>query len=297
MNFRAFLVKIKWKCEKLFAGFVDKFFPFVYKSHVKKFTESVVHDISKTAFIVSPADTLTVITAIIRENKNGAYMRFGDGDVFLAVGKKDMLQANNKKLSAEMQEAFSLKGPGIIKALAIHSEMYGREKEMYVGNLMHKDKTSNELVAYAYPFFVGYQVFSPVALHYVASYDPAFANDFLRRLKHKAVLFIGNENTKPEIVNRLFGNVKHVKTPPKNSFDKIDETEKESIAILDQLQHYGVVIVSMGCSGRVLMKRLLHKNYPVFYFDFGSLLDGISGNITRPWLKETIDYETLLKDL
>ena len=54
----------------------------------------------------------------------------------------------------------------------------------------------------------------------------------------------------------------------------------------------------MGCSGRPLTKRLNNKNHNIFIFDFGSLLDGIIGFNSRPWLDiTTINYKLLLKDL
>jgi hypothetical protein len=41
----------------------------------------------------------------------------------------------------------------------------------------------------------------------------------------------------------------------------------------------------MGCSGRVLQKRLWNKLDNVFLFDFGSLLDALCGWDTRAWIK------------
>lgn len=271
--------------------------PSVYKRHEDIFLHRVMETVSSAAFILPPMESLNAIGEFIRNKKQGVYMRFGDGDVFLATGKKDMLQQTSNKLSREMQEAFSMRGPGIIKALAIHSDIYGREKEMYVGNHLQKDKMSHELLRFAFPYFVGYPIFSPVALHYAATYEPCIANEFLRLLKRECVLFIGNENTSSEVINKLFGPVMHVKTPAENAYDKIDLIELEACRSLEKLERFGVVVVSMGCSGRILMKRLYKNNYKVFYFDFGSLLDGICGNETRPWLKETIHYDTLLKDL
>lgn len=224
-------------------------------------------------------------------------MRFGDGDVYLAAGKKDMLQLPSAVLSGEMKEAFLLKGEHIFKALAIHSDRYNREQEMFVGNLMHCDYTNDYIIRLCYPYFTGHRIYSAVALHYMAAYHPDVTNDFLRFLKSKTVLFIGNETIKPEVIETLFGNVSHIKTAGKNAYDGIDTIESEAIELLQRQTDFGVVIVAMGCSGRVLMKRLMHQRFPVFYFDFGSLLDGICGNITRPWLKQKIEYEKLLQNL
>ncbi len=67
---------------------LDSTFPFIYKQHVEKFTSRIMEDISKYTYIVSPMESLKVIENFIEEQKAGAYMRFGDGDVFLARQKR-----------------------------------------------------------------------------------------------------------------------------------------------------------------------------------------------------------------
>src|SRR5689334_18970954 len=180
--------------------FIDTCFPFIYTIHAMKFNDGVIENVSRSAYIISPLKTLEVIQNFIEENKPGAYMRFGDGDIFVATGKNALLHTSTKQLREEMKESFSMKGPDIIKALSIHSEIYGSEKEMYVGNLMLKDSTINDMLRYAHPFFVGQQIYSPIALHYAAIYYPEIANQFLKVLKKQTVLFIGNENTPEEVV-------------------------------------------------------------------------------------------------
>lgn len=265
---------------------------------MKKFTNAVMQDINTSAYIVSPIETLEVVRIFIVQQKRGAYMRFGDGDIFLALGKSEAFQVSGESLALEMKEAFSLKGKRVLKALMLHSDLYGSEKEMYIGNHLISSQIADKLLQYAYPFFVGYTIYSPVALHYVATYYTTIANEFLLLLREQAILFIGNENTPENIVRKLFGQVKHIKTPERNAYTRIDEIEYDTCVELSKQKKFGVVIVSMGCSGRVLIKRLYKQDYPVFFFDFGSLLDGICGNETRTWLKKSkIDYEVLLNGL
>ncbi|HET6996476.1 MAG TPA: GT-D fold domain-containing glycosyltransferase [Chitinophagaceae bacterium] len=268
----------------------------VYKLRFKKV--SVLDQVLRTACIVSPAETLEVIEDLIKKKRPGVYMRFGDGDVNLLHGKDDSYQLASLKLQEEMNDCFSLKGPAILKSLSIHSELYGREKEMFPGNHLSSDEAASELLKQVYPFFVGYRIFSHIALHYMACYYPVIANEFLRHLKDETVLFIGNEDTDPSIVNRLFGEVIHVKTPARNAYDKIDTIEKEAVGVLNGKKEFGVVVIAMGCSGRPLAKRLYQRIPGHFFFDFGSLLDGICGNKTRAWLELTeVDYDIVLKDL
>lgn len=265
---------------------INNWFPFVRKQNFDTYIVKLVSEISKSTNIISPLKSLEDIEKSILNNQIGAYMRFGDGDAFLAVGKNDLFQKSSNALSTEMKEAFSLKGEYVLKSLSIHSNLYGYEKEMYIDNHLVSDDYANKLLSYTFPYFVGYKIYSPICLHYSASYYPEKANSFLKLLKSKTVLFIGNETTPQDKVNLLFGDVPHIKTPQKNSYDKINEIEKESIVELNKISNFGVVVVAMGCSGRVLMKRLYKRNYNIFLFDFGSLLDGICGNESRPWLKE-----------
>src|SRR5690606_31463370 len=98
----------------------------------------------QTISIINPLQTLEEISYAIKNCERGAYMRFGDGDAFLASGINDSFQKVSSNLSIEMQEAFLLKGHSIYKSLSIHSELYGYEKEMYVGNHLVKDKFANK---------------------------------------------------------------------------------------------------------------------------------------------------------
>src|SRR3954449_4076690 len=98
---KIFIIKSGKKSGLIFTRFIDMCFPFIYKIHTEKFTGSVIEKISRSAYIVPPLETLKIIETFIEERRMGAYMRFGDGDVYLALGKKDMLQASTKKLSEE----------------------------------------------------------------------------------------------------------------------------------------------------------------------------------------------------
>lgn len=277
---------------------ISKRYQGLYIEYKDTIIKNIVLEISNSTRIISPLKTLKKIEDLINSNTAGAYMRFGDGDAYLAMGINDSFQESNEYLKNEMTEAFRLTGTGIIKSLSIHSTQYGYEKEMYIGNHLVSNDKANKLISYTFPYFVGSEIYSPICLHYVATYYPETANLFLKRLKAKTKLFIGNENIPSTTIELLFGNSPHIKTPSKNSYNKIDEIEQLSIDYLNSLKEYGVVVVAMGCSGRVMMKRLIKYNYNVYFFDFGSLLDGIVGLNTRKWLTETkINYEKILENL
>ena len=277
---------------------VDFLFPFIKRNHRIDYGNEINKILSSSTFIVSPQSTLNAIESCIINNQAGCYLRFGDGDVFLLSGRDDMLQKSNIYLAKEMHEALMVKGDNIFKCLTIHSEVFGFEKEMFSGNHKNTEQLALELMRIAFPYFVGYKIYSPVALHYEASYNVSRANSFLRTLKSKTNIFIGNESISSDVMRLLFGNVLHIKTPSENAYDQIDRIEKEAIDALIKISDFSVVCVAMGCSGRPLMKRLWGKKFNIFLFDFGSLLDGICGNQTRTWMKVVnIDYMRLLKGL
>ncbi len=285
-------------CKTVLYKIINCCFPFITKRCIKIFINKTIEVFKDTVQIISPFETLDIIHTTIKENKKGAYVRFGDGDVFLLTGSNDIYQTSSKELSTEMEETFKLKGDYIFKSLSIHSNLYGKEDKMIEGNHLVNNGLANRLLYNTFQYFVGHKIYSPVALHYCASYKPMIANSFLKTLKKKTILFIGNEEIPEDIVHLLFGDAKHIKTPSKNAYSYIDRVENDSNDYLTKNKKYGVVVIAMGCSGRPLTKRLINKNYNIFIFDFGSLLDGIIGFNSRPWLDiAKIDYKLLLKDL
>ena len=54
----------------------------------------------------------------------------------------------------------------------------------------------------------------------------------------------------------------------------------------------------MGCSGRVLQKRLYNNHDNIFVFDFGSLMDALCGWNTRAWIELTnFDKDKILEKI
>lgn len=292
VRFQKALNKIEREIQSLKKRFLRKFAS-------NSIDEIMVEDLKNTVKIISAEDTLATIENFIDNNKKGVYMRFGDGDIFLSKNIDDGFQKSNPIMTQEMQETLSLQGHNVLKCLRIHSELFGFSEGMVPGNHKNKDKFALQLFKDSYKYFVGSNIYSPVALHFMANQNPDKANQFLKKLKSKTKLFIGNENVQEATRELLFGkNVVHIKTPSENAYSDIDRIENEVTSFIEKLEEYAVIVVAMGCSGRPLMKRIWKQNKNIFIFDFGSLLDGIEGNNSRTWLKiNSIDYTKLLKDL
>lgn len=237
-------------------------------------------------------ETLNKILEIISNNKRGGYFRFGDGDINLAIGLNDMLQNANSEISMEMKESISIIDENVLKTLPLYCVKYdGIEPGMFPGNHETTNDWADDIVRKAIPIWGSelIDVYSHAALHYLATYKEEIAIDFLKKIKDKVKIFIGNENIPIEILKLITSDDCYfIKTPPRNSYSKINEIEKEFDMISSKINlDYYVTITSMGCSGRIMQKRIYNKNINTFLFDFGSLLDAMCGWNTRAWIELT----------
>ena len=257
--------------------------------------------ITESILIQTPYVTLDSIKKTISSKIPGAYLRFGDGDILLMEYKNELLQKRNEQLAIEMKEAFSLAGTGIFKCLPLHSKRYGMMEHMCPGVHEGSDKWARDMLSRTYKYFIGNLIYSHVALSYVTAYDSEYAISFYRFLKSQNIVFVGNETVDKNIINKLFGQAIHIKTPCKGSFSEINRIEDELIAYLEKNKNlFLVVVVAMGCSGRVLEKRILKAKLNCFLFDFGSTMDIFCKKKTRAWMEidNTIDnnhYQKILE--
>lgn len=234
--------------------------------------------------IKTSVETLRDIQITIINKQKGAYMRFGDGDIFLMLGKDEMLQKANKKMAIEMKEAINFKAENIHKAFPINSRLFGYEDGMKEDMHLVSDSEALKYLSATYKFIDVKNIYTPVALHYLATFNQNICVDFLKFLRNTNPIFVGNQNIKPELLNKLFSDI-HIKTPEANSYLEIDRIEGELRAVLDfTKEKFSVVVIAMGCPGRILQKRILKKGYNVYLFDFGSLLDAFNDDNTRLWI-------------
>jgi hypothetical protein len=247
--------------------------------------------------------TLDKIKYIISSQQKGAYLRFGDGDIVLAYGGGDLMQTANIKLQQEMKEAFGLEGENVLKTLPLHNKEIGTyEPGMFPGNHEANLEQCINFLKKVKPLWQGEisNVYSLVALHHLAIVDQHYVIDFLKFMRNaNCCLFIGNEKVPDHIKTLLWGPMcRHIKTPSANAFNSIDRIEQECYANIVNDGTYKVIIVAMGCSGRVLVKRLWKNLDNIFFFDFGSLLDALCGWNTRAWIELTkFDHTTFIAKL
>lgn len=252
----------------------------------------VMHAEFETLRFHKTNETLLKIKEIISNKKKGAYLRFGDGDLELAHGQRDMLQCADHALQHEMQEALAINGPTVLKTLPLYCpELGGHEHGMFPGNHEAPYGWCVNILRKAKPLWKSefYDVYSHAALHFAASEMPDLCVDFLKFLKKSnCTVFIGNKNVPKSARDMLFGSeCVFIPAPTTNSYAEIDRIESDALRAVAFSSEYQIIVTAMGCSGRPLQKRLWSRLNNVFLFDFGSLMDALCGWNTRAWIELT----------
>lgn len=238
----------------------------------------------KNIRLATSKDTLQSIENTIANQKKGAYLRFGDGDIYLMLGKDELLNKANVQLSKDLKRAMKSTIGTLHKGIPIHSEWYGYEHGMTLGMHLVTNQEASKYLKATYKLLQTNTIYTPVALHYTAVFQPEICVSFLKFLKKQQPVFVGNENVAPHLVEKLFG-AEHIKTPAVNSYQEFHRIEKELVQTLqNRNKDFDVVVVAMGCPGRALQQRILEKGFNVYLFDFGSLLDAFNNDNSRDWI-------------
>ena len=239
----------------------------------------------------SSIETLDKISEMIESNTPGGYFRFGDGDVCLATGVTELLQQANPLLSEYMQDAMRLRDDRILRTLPLHTKEWDTlEDGMFPGNHESPLDWCEELYGRFQSVVKEEDItlYTNVALSHIAVQNKERALEFLKQLKPKVKYIIGNKNIPSDVIETLFGkDVKFIKTPDRNSFDRFEDIYNEFVDSVGEDTEYSVVVTSMGCSGRAIQKRIWDNYDNFFLFDFGSLMDALCGDQSRAWIELT----------
>ena len=197
--------------------------------------------------VLGTSDTLMAVAEAIAGNKSGAYLRFGDGDLNIAVGRHDQMQAHEEGLTLEMQAALAMHGGSVIKGLMITSPLFGGVEEgMSDGNHLLSDNLALGFLEMASRFWRPApitEIYSNAALAHAASTYPELALDFLLHLRlSRPVALVGNRNLPPALIYALFGQqVIHIKTPPRDAYRHIEDLHAQVLRLLatntQQVEH------------------------------------------------------------
>lgn len=238
----------------------------------------------------SSGDTLGAIERHIRSKKKGAYLRFGDGEIYILRNKgKSRNQSYSKQLADELEQAINLNDSGVFKSLAINSTKYGSESGMGPGIHERPDQEAERILLNSYEFFIGSKVYCPVALHHQLITNPYYSVRFMCLLREHKPIFIGSENNDQNIISDLLDSKLFIKASHVNNYASVDDIESKVLLEIERNSlDYEVIVFSCGVSAKALINRLYRRvERPVFLFDLGSVVDLFHGRTSWTWVKKS----------
>lgn len=230
----------------------------------------------------STAETYQTLCRLLDTNKKVYYSRFGDGDLFIMMGRSQANHDFSEELAEELHASLTLEHPQFLKGLPVN---FPKERGMTKG-LFEWFYFNNELaefvinkiplkfpVVFESSWFPNYySVFKPVDLS-------RFMDRFIRPRKK---MFIGSVPL--EDIQKLYGKIDcYVQLPRKNAYSTIDIWWPEILRNIDSVE---VVLPAAGMATRVIAKRLWDLNKEVHCLDLGSIVDAVSSFApSRKWIK------------
>jgi hypothetical protein len=238
----------------------------------------------------TPEETLKSVSNSMKARSSGAYLRFGDGDLFVAMGRDDKYQQAGPELTHAMQSALKGVGENYEIGMPFHVRKWGTcEEGMAPGTFEMGLRQGQRLLRDFYRIRSQRDLgtlSSAIALHYMALNNPGAALSFLSDLRENSCLFIGNENLAKDLRFLLFGDVNFIPVPERNAFNEYTNMLNAARLLLAGEEDWGVVVVACGVASRPLVHQLFAEFPSFYFFDFGSLLDGFMGLETRTWIRK-----------
>ncbi len=209
------------------------------------------------------------------------YTRFGDGDLYLLMGKSYRNHQFNDEIRAEMEAAILIEDPAYLKAMCVNYDLDpGMENGLFTW-YPDNDQMAEFLAGTYSPnkdwIFDHHFTFPYFAVFHSAE----FVRFFDTHIRCKSKLFVGG--VEKEVAEKLFGPIQeYVKTPMKNAYGQIDLWWPQ---VLEKARKVELVIPTAGAASKIINKRLWEERYEGNAIDVGALIDWVDGRRSRKWIR------------
>jgi hypothetical protein len=230
----------------------------------------------------STAETYRILCDLLDNHKMVYYSRFGDGDLFIIMGRSQANHDYSERLDEEIRQSLSIEHPQFLRGLAVN---YPNEKGMTKGMMeryYYNDEMHDFIVENLKPSLSSVYV-SCWFPNYYSAFKPSEMNRFLDKyVRPKRKMFIGS--TPESEIRKLFGDIQcYIPVPRKNSYSTIETWWPEILKNIDSVE---VVLPATGMATRAVTKRLWELKKEVHVLDLGSLVDAVSSlPSSRKWIK------------
>lgn len=230
----------------------------------------------------STAETYEALYRLLETEKKVYYSRFGDGDLFIMMGRNQANHDFSEALAEELRASIQIEDPNFLKGLPVN---FPREKWMTKG-LFERFYFNDELAEFVVkniPVSLPVTFESSWFPNYYSVFKPVELSQFLDRfVRSKKKMFIGSVPV--EDIRKLYGEIDHyILVPRRNAYSDIDKWWPDVLKHIDSVE---VVLPSAGMATRVISKRLWDMGKAVHCLDFGSVIDAVSAFApSRKWIK------------
>ena len=238
---------------------------------------------------VNCMDTLKKIVSYISNKSPGIYLRFGDGDFNLAENKDELLATANPELQKLILNSMSIRDDRVMICIPHHCKDNSTlEPGMYPGNHEYPYEYIQRflsILSKTQP--LPSEIYTNIALSYGSVYFPDMVIQLHKEIQKFPVIFIGNNLYDHAFLNKLFGKVVRINTPPNNAFHSFNDVFSQLDILIQNYNDYFVIILAAGCASRAFVSSIYPyfvQNPNFFVFDYGSLLDYLYGLNTRAYM-------------
>jgi hypothetical protein len=227
-------------------------------------------------------ETYQVLCDLLATNNRISYVRFGDGDFRILMGKRQANHDYSDELALEIGESFSIEDPHYLRATVVNSPI---EKGMTKGIF---DRFRDNQVMEHFIMTHG-KITLPAVFengffpNYYSVFKPLEMNNFLDQyVRPKRKMFIGSV---PEHeAQKLYGQIHvFIQVPRRNAYAEIGAWWPEVMRNIDSVE---LVLPAAGMASRVISKRLWVLDTQVQVLDLGSIVDAVSSLApSRKWIK------------
>ena len=225
--------------------------------------------------------TFELLSQRMEQGRKTFYTRYGDGDLYLLMGRSYRNHAFNDKIRTEMEASILIEDPAYVKAMCVNYDLDpGMENGLftwYPDNDEMADFLSDSYAPDRQWEFEHHFTFPYYALFKQAE----FIHFFDSYIRPRKKLFVGG--VERDVAERLFGPIEeYVQTPMKNAYSEIDEWWP---LVMDKAAKVDLVIPTAGAASKIINKRLWAEKYDGDSFDIGALIDWVDGRRSRKWIK------------
>jgi glycosyltransferase involved in cell wall biosynthesis len=217
---------------------------------------------------ISAEETLRQVMNCLEAKKPGAYLRFGRADIDAALGTQSPALKLPDALILEIRKSFLLSGENIFKALHVECPALNLPFMARASGISNREAI-NRLSAVG-PCFLDLPVYSYIAFsHNVLQLD--LLEQFFESIKACRPILVFREGDIAGLALEKLAPFLSITAAGEDIYKNILSLEEKVWKAVSVTNEFPLVILALGMTGRLLIKRLIKRGFPGFLLDLDNL--------------------------